>query len=119
AHSRRHLQTLQHLTRARIDTSQLAFIAFPCAVPQFSVDPGYAGDKAVRLDGAQDRTRVWIHLMDLTLPIFPHPQRSFCPGESRVATPARRWNRGDHAIRVRIDFLDAVLGDLEQVLTVE
>ena len=33
----------------------LALVAFPGAVPQLAVDPGHAGDEAVRLDGAHDR----------------------------------------------------------------
>jgi hypothetical protein len=45
--------------------------------------------------------------------------RAFGPGESRVTAAARRRNRGEHAPGLRIDLLDAVLGDLKQMLSVE
>src|SRR5215467_2643167 len=39
-HSGRHLQLLDHLTRSWIDSSHIALLAFPGAVPKFSIDPG-------------------------------------------------------------------------------
>ena len=57
--------------------------------------------------------------MDLPVPILPHPERPFGPGEPRVAAAAGRRDRGEHAAGLRIDLLDAILGDLKQVLAVE
>src|ERR1700719_3125815 len=57
--------------------------------------------------------------MDLPVPILPHPERPFGPGEPRVTAAAGRWNRGEHSAGSRIDLLDAILGELKQVLAVE
>ena len=57
--------------------------------------------------------------MDLALAILPDPQRAFGPREPRVAAAAGRRDRREHPARLRIDLLDAVLGELEQVLAVE
>src|SRR5208283_4420628 len=53
AHSGRHLELLQDLSRSRIDSPQIALVPFPSAVPELAVDPGDPGDDAVRLDGAK------------------------------------------------------------------
>src|SRR5690349_2206991 len=47
AYSRRHLEPLQDLSRSRMDSPQIAFLIFPSAVPELSVDPGDRGDEAV------------------------------------------------------------------------
>ena len=60
-----------------------------------------------------------IDLMDLAVPILAHPERPFGPGEPGVAAAAGRRDRGEHAAGLRIDLLDAILGDLKQVLAVE
>ena len=60
-----------------------------------------------------------IDLMDLPAPILPHPERPFGPREPRVTAAAGRRDRGEHAAGLRIDLLDAILGDLKQVLAVE
>src|SRR5690348_5065016 len=52
-HSRLHLEPLQDLSRSRMDSPQIAFLIFPSAVPELSVDPGDRGDEAVGLDGAK------------------------------------------------------------------
>ncbi|MGO8921011.1 MAG: hypothetical protein ACLQJR_34395 [Stellaceae bacterium] len=57
--------------------------------------------------------------MDLPAPMLPHPERPFGPGEPRVTAAARRRDRREHTAGLRIDLLDAILGDLKQVLTVE
>ncbi len=119
ADSGRHLEPLQNLSRSRVDPPQLALVAFPGAVPELAVDPGDPGDEAVGLDRAKDRPGLGIDLMDLPLPVLPHPERPFGPGEARVAAAAGRRDRGEHAAGLRIDLLDAILGDLEQVLAVE
>ena len=56
--------------------------------------------------------------MDLPVPILPHPERPFGPGEPRV-TAAGCGNRDEHTAALRIDLLDAILGELKQVLAVE
>jgi hypothetical protein len=57
--------------------------------------------------------------MDLPLAIMPHPERPFGPGEPRVAAAPGRRNRGEHIAGLRIDLLDAILGELKQVFAVE
>jgi len=51
--------------------------------------------------------------------ILPHPERPFGPGEPRVTAAAGRRDRGEHAAGPGIDLLDAILGELKQVLAVE
>src|SRR5712672_3630181 len=118
-HAGRHLDPLQDLSRSRIDSPQVAIVTLPGAVPELSVDPGNPGDEAVGLDGAEDRPGFGIDLMDLPVPILPHPERPFGPGEPRVAAATGRRDRGEHTAGLRIDLLDAVLGDLKQVPAVE
>src|SRR5687768_12438463 len=57
--------------------------------------------------------------MDLAIPILADPKRSFGPCEAGIAAAARRRDRGEDTAGLRIDLLDAILGDLKQVLTVE
>jgi hypothetical protein len=57
--------------------------------------------------------------MDLPVPILPHPERPFGPREPRVTAAAGRGDRGEHTAGLRIDLLDAILGELKQVLAVE
>jgi len=45
---------LEHGAALRVDSADLALVAFPGAVPQLAVDPGHAGDEAVGLDGAHN-----------------------------------------------------------------
>src|SRR5207237_6775581 len=82
-----------------------------------SVDPGDPGDEAVGLDGAKNRPCLGIDLMDL--PVLPHPERPFGPREPRDTAAAGRRDCGEHSAGLRIDLLDAILGELKQVLTVE
>src|SRR5262245_6648728 len=117
--SSRHLESLQDLSRSRIDPPHIALVTFPGAVPELAVDPGDPGDDAVRLDGAQDRPGFGIDLMDLPATVLPHPERSFGPGEPRVTAAAGRRDGGEHTAGLRIDLLDAILGDLKQVPAVE
>src|SRR5438067_4713411 len=119
AHSGRHLERFQDLPRSRIDSPQIALVTFPGGVPELSVDPGDPGDEAVGLDGAKNRPCLGIDLMDLAAPILPHPERAFGPREPRVTAAAGRRDRGEHTAGLRIDLLDAVLGELKQVLAVE
>jgi hypothetical protein len=57
--------------------------------------------------------------MDLPIPILSDPERSFSPRESRVSSAAGRWDGSEHASGFRIDFLNAVLCDLKEVLAVK
>jgi hypothetical protein len=50
--------------------------------------------------------------------MLPHPERPLGPREPRVTAAGRR-DRREHTAGLRIDLLDAILGDLKQVLTVE
>jgi hypothetical protein len=47
------------------------------------------------------------------------PQRPFGPREPRVTAAAGRRDRGEHSAGLRVDLLDAILGELKQVLAVE
>src|SRR5437870_295336 len=119
AHSGRHLEPLQDLSRSGIDSPQIALVTFPGGVPELSVDPGDPGDEAVGLDRAKNRPGLGIDLMDLPVPVLPHPERPFGPREPRVTAAAWRRDRGEHTAALRIDLLDAILGELEQVPAVE
>src|SRR5258705_13751189 len=119
ARSGRHLEPLQDFSRSRIDSPQFALVAFPGGVPEFSVDPGDPGDEAVGLDRAKNRACFGIDLMDLPFPILPHPERPFAPRHPRITAAAGRRDRGEHTAGLRIDLLDAILGELKQVLAVE
>lgn len=119
AHSGRHLERLQDLSRSRIDSPQIALVTFPGAVPEISVDPGDPGDEAVGLDRAKNRPCVGIDLMNLPVPVLPYPERPFGPREPRVTSAAGRRDRGEHTAGLRIDLLDAILGELKQMLAVE
>src|SRR5438128_4827518 len=57
--------------------------------------------------------------MDLPVPILTHPERPFGPREPRVTAAAGRRDRGQHTAGLRIDLLDAIFGELKQVLAVE
>src|SRR5260370_37148355 len=50
----RHLQPLEHGAAFRVDSADIALVAFPGAAPQLAVDPGHAGDEARALAGAQN-----------------------------------------------------------------
>src|SRR5262249_33875118 len=105
--------------RSRIDSPQVALVTLPGGVPELSVDPRDAGDEAVRLDGAKNLSSFGIDLMNLPISILPHPKRPLCPSETRVTATAGRGNSGEHESCLRIDFLNAILRDLEQMLAVE
>src|SRR5208282_6568966 len=57
--------------------------------------------------------------IDLPVRILRHPERPFAPREPRVTTAAGRRDCTEHTAGLRIDLLDATLGDLKQVLAVE
>src|SRR5947208_14115647 len=119
AHSSGHLKFLQDLSGLRIDAPQIARVAFPGAMPEPAIDPGDPGDDAVALDGAKNCSCLGIDLMDLPLPMLAHPERPFRPSKPGVAAAAGGRDGGEHAAGLRVDLLDAILGDLKQVLPVE
>jgi hypothetical protein len=85
----RHGHAFEYLARLRIDVAQVAFFAFPRAMPQLAVEPGDTGDKTVGIDGVQDRTRLRIDLVDLAATMLPYPERAFGPGQPGIASLAR------------------------------
>jgi hypothetical protein len=87
-------------------------------VPELSVEPRDSGNETLGLDGPQNRPGFGIDLNDLPVSILTYPERPFGPREPR-ATAAGRGNRGEHTPGLRIDLLDAILGELKQVLAVE
>src|SRR5262245_22778699 len=113
AHSGRHLEGLQDLSCSGIDSPQIAFVAFPGTVPELSVDPSDSSDEAVRLDRAKNRACLGIDLMDLPSLILRHPERPFGPRKPGVTCAAGRRDRSDDTAGLRIDFLDAIPGDLK------
>src|SRR5439155_16897413 len=117
--SGRYLEPLQNLPGSAIDSTQFALVTFPGGVPELSVEPGDPGDEAVGLDRAENLPCLRIDLMDLPIPILPHPERPFGPREPRVTAAAGRRDRGEHTAGLRIDLLDAILGELKQVVPVE
>src|SRR5580693_1543837 len=114
-----HVEAFKNFTSSRIDSPQIALLTFPGGMPKLSIDPSDPCDKAVGLDGAKNRSSLGIDLMDLPAPILPNPERTFGPRESRVAAAAGRRDGGEHTASFGIDFLDAILGDLEQVFAIE
>jgi hypothetical protein len=57
--------------------------------------------------------------MDLPLAILPHPERPFGPGEPGVTSATGRRDRRDDTAGPWIDLLNAILGELVQMLAVE
>jgi len=88
-------------------------------VPEFPIDPAHPGDEAVGLDGAKNGACLGINLIDLSIPILSDPESTFGPRAARVAATARRRDRREHPATLRIDLLNAIFGDLKQVLAVE
>ena len=56
--------------------------------------------------------------MDLPVPVLTHPERPFGPREPRVAAAAGRGDRGEHTAGLQIDLLDAIPGELKQVVSI-
>jgi hypothetical protein len=71
------------------------------------------------LNGSKNRSRLRIDLVDLAAAVLAHPERPFGPREPRITASARRRDRGEHMAGIRIDLLDAPVGDLKQMATVE
>ena len=97
AHSRRHLEPLQDLSRSRIDPPQVALVNLPSAVPELSVDPGDPGDEAVGPDDAKNRPCLGIDQMDIPVPIQPHAQAS----HTMTAAPSALSHHRSDAARSR------------------
>ena len=57
--------------------------------------------------------------MDLAFAILTYPKRAFGPSESRVTSITGRGDRGEHASCVRVDLVNAIVGDLKQMLAIE
>ena len=78
----RHVQPFKHFTRLWVDTAQVAFVAFPRAMPQLAIDSGHARNEPVAFDRAQHLTGLGIDLMDPAAAVLTNPERSFGPGQS-------------------------------------
>src|SRR6185437_5793979 len=76
-----HVDLVHDLSGPRIDSPQLALVALPGRMPELAVHPGHAGNEPVRLDGAQDRSRIRVDLMDPATAVLSDPECSFRPGE--------------------------------------
>src|SRR4029079_1863383 len=86
---------------------------------EVSVNRGDTGDERIGLYRAKRFSGVRIDLMDLPLAIVSDPERAFGPREARVGSAAGCRNRREHATGFGVDLLDAILGNLKQVLAVE
>ena len=115
--SRRHYQFFPGFPGVWVNASQFAFVVFPAAMPQLAVHPGDAGDEAVAFDGAQDGAGVRVDLMNFPVLVLADPQAAFCPSHAGVAV-ARCRDAGEDFTGFRVEFLNAVLGDLIEVLAV-
>jgi len=113
------VKAFKHISGLRINSPQIALVAFPRAVPEFSVDPGDTRDEAVGFDRAQNGASLGVNLVDFTSPVLSDPERSFGPRETGVATGSRRWDCGEDLACLWIDFLNAILSDLKEVTAVE
>src|SRR5690606_29795015 len=117
ARARRHVDALEHFARTRVDSPEIARLVFPRAVPEFAIDPGDTGDEATGLDRAQDGAGARVDLVDLPVAVLSHPEAAFGPCEARTVTGRR--DRREHFAGFRVEPLDAIPGDLEQVAAVE
>ena len=84
-----------------VDAADLALVAFPGAVPELAVDPGDAGDEAVRLDRAQHlcpspgrcwwilRSRYWPTQRLPSAQARPESSRGRAPGIEASTSPVR------------------------------
>src|SRR5690606_3951489 len=115
----RHLQAFKYGAAVRVDVAQFALVALPGAVPQFAIDPAYAGDVSIRFDGAQDVTRGRIDLVDPPILVFAYPEAALGPGQARVRALAGSGDRSQHLAGARVDLVDARLGNLVQVPAIE
>src|SRR5262245_6370948 len=57
--------------------------------------------------------------MDLPVAILPDPERAFCPCQPRVGAAAGCRDRGQDMASLRIDLLNAILGQLKQIPAIE
>src|SRR6516165_488719 len=88
-------------------------------MPELSIDPSDPGHESVGFDGAKNSAGFGINLVDLSIPILSNPESPFRPSQPRVAAIAGRRDGGKHSASPWIDLLNAILGDLKQVLAVE
>jgi hypothetical protein len=114
-----HIEPLKDFSGLRIDAPQITLITVPGGVPELTVDPGNSGDEAVGLDGAKNGSGFGIDLMDLSIAILAHPKCPFGPGESGVSAGAGSRDSGEDTAGLRIYLLDAILGQLKQVLAIK
>src|SRR5262249_61437476 len=66
-----------------------------------------------------NRAGLRIDLVDFPGAVLPDPERPLRPREPGIRAAAGRRDRGDHSAGLRIDLLDAILGDLKQIPAVE
>ena len=108
-----HVEAFKNFSGLRIDSPQITVITFRSGVPELSVNPGHSRDKAVGLDDPKNRAGLGIDLMDLAIPILTDPERSFRPRQPRVPATAGPRDGSEHFATLRINLLDAILGDLK------
>ncbi len=57
--------------------------------------------------------------MNLARPILSHPERALRPRQTRIAPVRRGGDGGDDPAGTRVHFLDTIIRDLPQMLSVE
>src|SRR5262245_38233330 len=95
-------------------STRLTSLWSPSQVPCQSSPSTQVTLVANRLDVivAKNRAGLGIDSTNFPVPVLPDPQRSFRPREARVTAAAGRRDRGEDTTALRIDLLDAILGDV-------
>jgi hypothetical protein len=78
AHSRRQIEYFKNFPVSRINLPEIALVTFPTAMPEFSIDPGHAGDEAVALDRTKYRPGLRIDLLDAVIHRRARPRPNDC-----------------------------------------
>src|SRR5690554_2662908 len=87
-------------------------------MPQLPVGPCDTCYVAIALKGTKNRATGGIHLINFAVLVRPYPQRAFGPCQAGYLIRRRR-NTVDYSTGSRINFLDAIVRDLKQMLAVE
>ena len=103
--------------RSRVDMAQFALVGFQCPVPEFS--PTQVTPVTKRFDLMVRSTRRFRDRLGGSCGCDTARPRASLPPRRPGSRRRQGSERGEHAAGRRIDLLDAISGDLEQVLAVE
>lgn len=113
-----HVEAFEDRAAHRVDAAEVAFRAFPRAVPELALDPCDAGDEAVGGDHAPDGAGPGVDLADPAPLVVADPERALGPGKAGVAA-LRGRDGAEHVAGRGVDPADVAAGDLPEVLAVE